>query len=285
MGSGDIPSKHEQRAFEIVAAVTGARVEPRDGTGAAPRTPDAELLYADGRRGWLDVNTLGDQAELELAGVLSRHRTEVPSSGRWDWTVAVTRRETFQCAKEIAQKVVLCCEAAGVTGPHLLPEEELRRDAEIQWAAREPSVTFFGIELPSGAHSINPTIRFKADDWIASSRFGETPLVGALETAFEMPPLEKRVRKLQDMDGDERHLYLRVTKEGVGERNMFTLVSYSFDPEEEADEESLQRSFPAGPLLPPGITHLWLDTTWGPRVSRWTHGRGWDHVGARLAQP
>src|SRR3546814_3374689 len=77
-----------------------------------------------------------------------------------------------------------------------------------------------------------PSIHFKADDWLATSRFGDISVTAALNDAFEGGVLQRRIEKLAASDADERHLYLRVTKRGIGEGNLFVLASHAFDLED-----------------------------------------------------
>src|SRR3546814_12484554 len=90
MGSSDIPTMAETRAFEVVSSVTGARVDHTDGRSAPPRSLHARLTYADGRTCWLEVSTLAAPAEMELLRFLPRY--PLPSPGPWNWCFVVQTR-------------------------------------------------------------------------------------------------------------------------------------------------------------------------------------------------
>lgn len=269
MSSG-VDRRDEQFARAVVARVTGATVTRTDDKHAPAGTVDGRLDYPDGRTGALEISTLGLPSEFELEARIKRLDGKLPMPGRWKWVVRVADPNELPRIQGIYAKAILTCEAHGVTKVDDLPTLVVSADADLAWLWAESTSSLFGIKLPDGAQDSSGYIDLSYRPVIAGWQSGPDQVVAGVNAALTVDPLAKRVTKLLRADGDERHLFLRVTFSGLEESALVRLIVHSMSVE---TAELLQ----GDPDLPDGVGYLWLLTGWGQRVSRWTRGSGWDH--------
>lgn len=260
----------EQFARAVVSQVTGATVTRTDHRHAPAGTVDARLQLPDGRVGVLEISTLGLPGEFELDARIRQLDGRLPMPGRWKWLVKVADPGELPRIQAIYAKVILTCEANGVTRIDELPTDMVDADPDLSWLSMESTSTLFGIRLPDGAHDTSGYVELSYQPVIAAWRSAPDQIVSGVNAALTVEPLAKRVAKLLAADGDERHLFLRVTYSGLEESALVRLIEHAVGV---ADAEPLV----GDPALPDGISHLWLLTGWGERVTRWTRSVGWEH--------
>jgi len=268
--SGGHDRDDEARARQIVAHVTGARVYATDLHGAPPRTLDARLEYDDGRTGWMEVTSVGHEWEYRLAAQLAHDNNRWPMPGRWAWIITFEHPRELRRIRRIYDKVVLLCEAHDVGTIDRLPEYLVDEDPDLEWLFTDSSTQFFGVVLPPGARDESGFIRVNMASNVSSWGRGRGAIVESLNIALQQPLLATHIDKLKVADGDERHLFLHVTQEGLGEGAYYELIHHEL-----GEPESLPPTHP--PALPDEVTHLWMFTGWGKRVTSWTRDTGWTH--------
>ena len=260
----------EKMARTIVAEVTGAKVVRSDHPKAPAGSVDGQLIYTDGRFGALEVSTLGTQTEFELEGRLNRRGGHLPAPGDWKWIISLRDPSELDRIESIYSKVVLACEKHRVRGPEFLPSDLVLEDPDLTWLCVESTSEFFGVVIPVGAKDKSGTVNIGAFIAISSWASSELGLSAKLSQALTTDPLAKRTAKLIRVNVDERHLFLRVTPNGIAQSDFYNLVQHSVWPSE-------GREIVDSPRVPEGIDHIWLFTGWGQRVTRWRRGAGWDH--------
>jgi hypothetical protein len=218
----------------------------------------------------LEISTLGLPREFELVARIRRLDGRLPMPGRWKWIVKVAEPGELARIQAVYAKVIMACEAHGVTRVDDLPADTVDADDDLSWLSTESTSTLFGIRLPDGAQDRSGYIDLSFQPVIAAWRSGPDQIVKAVSAALVEGPLAKRVAKLLATEGAERHLFLRVSYSGLPEPALIRLIEHA---------TSLTDAVPleGDPALPHGISHLWLLTGWGRRVTRWTRGAGWDH--------
>lgn len=260
----------EASARLIVERVTGARVLLFDVAGAPPRSVDARMEYADGRVGWMEVSSLGSEWEYRLLAQLAGAQGRWEKPGRWSWTITLSHPRELKRIRSIYRKVILACEHHGVATVDQLPADVIDNDADFEWLWAESTTRFFGVALPPDVSDTSTRVRVSPTSGVSNWGRGQGGLVVELNAELERAPLASHVEKLQTTVGDERHLFLHVTQDGVGEGAFYELIHFEIGlPESEPLSDP--------PSLPDGISHLWLFTGWGKRITRWTRGAGWDH--------
>lgn len=262
--------RDERFARAVVERVTGAKVTRTDHRRAPAGTVDGRLDYPDGRTGALEISTLGLPSEFELEARIKRLDGRLPMPGRWKWMVNVADPKELPRIQEIYAKAVRTCEAHDVTSIEELPATALGRDPDLVWLRDESTTRLFGIRLPEGAQDSSGYVDLGYRPVIAGWRSGPDQIVAGVNAALAIDPLAKRVAKLVRAEGDERHLFLRVTFSGLDEAALARLILHSVAPEE-------VDAIHGEPDLPAGIGHLWLLTGWGQQVTRWRRDAGWDH--------
>lgn len=268
--SGGNDRDDEARARQIVARVTGAQVSATDVRGAPPRTVDARLDYDDGRTGWMEVTSLGEEWEYRLAARLAQDNNRWPMPGRWAWVITFEHPRELRRIRRIYEKVILLCEAHTVGTIGQLPAALLDDDEDLEWLYVESSTRFFGVVLPPGARDESGFITVNMEASVSNWGRGRGAVVESLNAALEKELLASHLEKLQASDGDERHLFLHVTQGGLGEGAYYELIHHELgQPESKPLEDP--------PILPTEVTHLWMRTGWGKRVTRWSRDSGWDH--------
>lgn len=266
-------------ARAVVAEVTGATVVRTDTHDSPPGTVDGWLTYPDGRGGALEVSTLTTSDEFELEGRIRRRGGQLPAPGNWKWVISLRDHRELARIESIYWKAIVLCEEHRVQTPDRLPFDVIDADDDLTWLWSESTTGFFGVMVPEGARDTSRTTDLSTGVMVSSWEDAALSLADTITGALAVDPLAKRVTKLLRADADERHLFLRVTASGISESNFYNLLQHAIWPDE-------SRPILGDPVAPEGISHLWLLTGWGQKVTRWTRGKGWDHpgFGVRLRQ-
>jgi len=250
--------------------VTGARVSQVDGIEAGDGLVDARLDYSDGRRGSLEVTSIGDPSEFQLNTLLGRRRQTYENPGNWHWSITVGRVSELPRLDAIYREVILRLERSGVSHLREIPLDEVLADPDLDWLAHDSETEFQGF----------PTIpKLKSDGTIraiglsgigvAAAWLGANdPVSAPLEATLSSQNLVRHIDKLLRSEEEERHLFLIVGWTSLTLSAVFELL----DPEQ-------LPSIP--PSVPEGITHLWLATGFGGGVLRWARGVGWEILPVR----
>ena len=138
----------ERLACRVAERVTGAQARAWDVTGVKGRTGavDAFLDYPDGRLAAFEVTRIAsDQQALQLENLLGRAGFEWPLPGQWWWDAWISDVRDLPRLQQCFHKVVLLCEAAGVTRPeHLDLTDADTLDDDVLWLVEESSVSLHG---------------------------------------------------------------------------------------------------------------------------------------------
>ena len=262
--------RDEQFARAIVGKVTGATVTRTDHKDAPAGTVDARIDYPDGTTGALEISTLGLPSEFDLEARIKKLDGKLPMPGRWKWVIKVANPRELRRILRVYANAIVTCEAHEVSSIDELPSSVVEADPDLEWLWTESTSSLFGIKLPEGAQDVSGYVDLSYHPVIAGWHTGPDPVVAGVNAALVSEPLSRRVAKLERADGDERHLFLRVTFSGLEESALARLILQSISSEH-------TEPLTGDPDLPETVDHLWLLTGWGQRVTRWTRGIGWDH--------
>lgn len=221
--------------------------------GSRQGAVDAFLEYPDGRLAAFEVTQLATDngASHQLAHLLSGDGSRWPLPGKWWWSVQIGHPADYPRLRQVFDKIVLLCEAGGVTLPEDLFCVEV--DADVRWLTRESSVRMRAHPTVQSAdeHRVRratitqPSVAAFSDE---SFRL----LDDALANAFGTELIHRHVAKLARTTADERHLFVVV---GVNDLPFALFESLGFG-------DALPTS---PPNLPDGLTHLWLAPVYGRR--------------------
>ncbi len=256
-------SDQEQGACVIAERCLGVTAEPWDIAGREG-VVDAMLHLADGRRAAFEVTVLAADGALHTARLLNRDDHKWPLPGVWWWTISVGSAADFRRLKSIYTRIILLCEAAGVSNPELRGWDP-SADEAVQWLVRESSSEMTGhpsvlaAEMTGGPFAmVVPLGRGGAVDESLSS------LAEALHDAFQAQAhVQRHFDKLARADADERHLFIPLHDTALPENVAIAL---------QFDSKALP---PDPPPVPDFITHLWLAPRFARRVLLWIRGTGW----------
>jgi hypothetical protein len=248
----------ERLACRVAERVTLARARAWERKGVKGRTGavDAFLYYPDCRKAAFEVTRIAsDQKALQLENLLGRDRFEWPLPGRWWWDVWISDVGDLPRLKECFKKVVLLCEAAGVTRPdHLVVTDTDSLDDDVLWLVEESSVSLHGHpDLPAvdGDRVRKALVTPAGNGGMVDDRL--SGLNEALAGAFAVGHFPDHVAKLVRTPADEKHLFLIVHQTAL----RFEVTSALM----------FGTTVPAGPAwLPTGISHLWLAPEFSKRV-------------------
>jgi hypothetical protein len=248
----------ERLACRVAERITGAQARAWDVKGVKGRTGavDAFLDYPDGRIAAFEVTRVASGREaLQLENLLGRDRFEWPLPGQWWWDLWISDVGDLPRLQQCFEKVVLLCEAAGVTRPeHLGLTDSDNLDDDVLWLVEESSVSLHGYpDVPAvDGNRVRKALVTPAGDggMVDDSLSG---LNDALADAFSAAHLPNHVAKLVSTSADEKHLFLIVHQ---------TALRF-----EVASALMFGTTVPEGPAwLPTGISHLWLAPEFSNRV-------------------
>jgi len=248
----------ERLACRVAERVTGAQARAEDVPGLSERTGavDAFLTYADGRIAAFEVTRIAsNQKALQLENLLGREAFGWTLPGQWWWDVSISDVGDLPRLRQCFKKVVLLCEAMGVTSPdHLVLRDNDTLDDDLIWLVEESSVSLHG--HPDTPAKAGAQIRRALVAPAATGGLVDDSLNGlnnALVCAFSAGHLPGHIAKLVRTPADEKHLFMIVHH-----------TDLSF---EVASALMFGATVPSGPAwLPAGISHLWLAPVFSNRV-------------------
>jgi hypothetical protein len=233
---------------------------------------DAFLDYPDDRIGAFEVTRIArDREALQLESLLRRDQSGWPLPGRWWWDVSIADVRDLPRLKECFEKVILLCEAAGVTRPdHLSLTGTDNLGDDVFWLVEESSVSLHGHpDVPAvDGNRVRKALVIPGDDggMVDDTLSG---LNDVLKDAFATGHLPDHVAKLVRTPADEKHLFVIVHQTAL----RFEVTSALM----------FGTTVPLGPAwLPAGISHLWLAPEFSNRVllataSGWTQKHPYDN--------
>lgn len=253
--------KPQERAACLIAErVLGAVATAWDVDGRNGAV-DAMLTLPDGRHAAFEVTTLAAGGALQTDSLLDRDDNSWPLPGKWWWTIRVGAPRDIPRLRDVYSKIILACEAAGVTDPRQLWRCG-EPDADLRWLVEESSSHIVG--SPTVPAVDGPKVRTAMvmptgrGGFVAGSLTGLRP---ALEEAFIQSPFPRHFDKLARADADERHL--------------FVPIHWSALPFHVSHNLALSEDLPTEPPpVPSSISHLWLAPQFSRQVLIWCHA-GW----------
>lgn len=254
-GAMGLRQRHEERfAEEVLRRALGIVVTQRDDQSIA-RMVDALFMLPDGRRGALEVTTIGDREALEREAIAANRDWHVDGT-EWAWLIHVGAGVSIRDLERHLPALVLACEQHGASEPGLVPFEHRRQEAFAWLSASEVS-----------KHGSPRTNRPGAVDVLPDGGGGAVykdleDLPQWLAGRLRRPDLARKIDKLRATGRDELHLFLRVHD---------TAMPFSlYDP------LAFGPYIPAGGLHPPeGLTALWLAPAWRNPSLWWSAMQGW----------
>lgn len=255
-------SPQEKAACLIAERVLGAVATAWDVDGRQG-VVDAMLALPDGRQAAFEVTALAAVGALQADALLGRDGFGWPSPGQWWWSVHVGSPRDLPHLRTAFNRVVLLCEAAGVTRPENLLGGHDDVDPDICWLVEESTSNMCG---HPNVHAVDGD-KVRNTMVVPVGRGGgvDHSLSGlreALAEAFGEPPMPRHFEKL--------------ARTGAGQRHLFVFIHHSALPFAVADGLwSGTRLPPEPPPLPTAVTHLWLAPALGGRVLLWSPG-GWE---------
>jgi hypothetical protein len=253
-------------ACRVAERVTGTRARAWDVKGVKDRTGavDAFLDYPDGRIAAFEVTRIAsDQKALQLENLLGKAGFQWPLPGRWWWELWISDVRDLPRLRRCFEKVVLLCEAAGVTRPeHLGLTDADTLDDDVRWLVEESSVSLYG--YPNVPAVDGDRVRKAQVTPAGNGGMVDDSLSGlndALADAFATGHLPDHVAKLVRTPADEKHLFAIVHQTDLRFEVASALMFGTTVPQGSA-------------WLPAGISHLWLAPAFSRRVLLGTAG-GW----------
>jgi hypothetical protein len=252
----------EKAACLLAERVLGAQAQAWDVDGRQGAV-DAMLTLSDGRQAAFEITAHGPEGVFGTDSVLGKTDNHWPAPGEWWWTIQVGSFRDIPGLLERYVRIAQLCESHGVARP-----EDLRWrgpkpvDPDIVWLVDESSSNMFGhpdVPVRDGDLVRDAMVNHLGRGGGVSRDF--TGLPEALVELFADRNIAKHVAKLGRASADEHHLFLAVHFQAL--------------PFNVADALMLGDATPAGtPVLPGGVTHLWLAPQFGPQVLLGTSS-GW----------
>lgn len=137
----------ERLACRVAERATGARARVWDVPGVKGRTGavDAFLDYLDGRTAAFEITKIEQKDALQLDKLLGRDQFEWPLPGHWWWDLCIPDVRDLPRLRRCFEKVILLCEAAGVTRPdHLVSLTRDNPDDDVIWLVKDSSASLQG---------------------------------------------------------------------------------------------------------------------------------------------
>jgi hypothetical protein len=250
-------SPQEQAACLVAERVLGATAEPWD-TDGRQAAVDAMLVLSHGRRAAFEITAVDAPSAIHLDALLAEDDFQWPAPGRWHWSVQVGSRADVPRLRQSYARLGLLCEDEAVERPEHLRRLHVRRgdqlDEDLLWLTEESSSTMFvhiGLPAVDGDHDRQTMV-------VPAGRGGsvDSDLVGlraAVADMLDSTTMRRHVAKLARAEADERHLFVPIHRSAL--------------PYPVADGLWTGSSVPTdAPVLPDGVTHLWLALGLGRRV-------------------
>jgi hypothetical protein len=192
---------------------------------------------------------------LQLDKLLEGDQFEWPLPGHWWWDLWIPDVRDLPRLRRCFEKVILLCEAAGVTRPdHLVSLTRDNPDDDVIWLVKDSSASLQGYpDIPAvdGNRVRKAMVTPGGDGSIADDSLSS--LWDALADTFSSEHLRRRVAKLVRTSADEKHLFAFVHHTDLGFEGAYALM--------------FGTTVPSGPAwLPDGISHLSLAPQFWNRV-------------------
>ena len=247
-------SPRERAACLVAERVLGARADAWDVDGRQGAV-DGMLRLIDGRKAAFEVTTYAPEGAIGTDSVLGRSGNAWPAPGKWWWTIQVGSFRDIPELRKRYVRIAQLCEQEGVTRPQDLRYHGPKPpDSDVVWLVERSSSNMMG----------HPEVPARDGDLVRDAMVTQVGRGGgvdhtfsglrtALADLFEDPNIVKHVAKLRRTAADEHHLYVAVHLQAL---------SFAI-----ADALMFGDSTPTGmPILPDGVTHIWLAPPLGPRV-------------------
>lgn len=253
-----LPLRNEERfAEEVLRRVLGVQVIQRDDQ-STNRMVDASFRLPDGRKGALEVTTIGQPAALEQEAIAAKTDWSVPGSS-WAWMVHVGSGVVMRDLERHLPTLVLTSEAFGASEPHLVPYEHQSVKA-FEWFASS-NVSIHGFP----GHRRPGTIDVLPDGAGGAVHKDLDMLPQWLYRRLREQDLARKLSKLLATGLEELHLFLRVHDTAMPFSLYYPLA--------------FEASVPSPQLeAPNGLKGLWLVPTWENPILWWYAESGWARV-------
>ncbi|MBF4514055.1 hypothetical protein ITJ66_16340 [Plantibacter sp. VKM Ac-2885] len=248
----------EQAACFIAESVLDVTAWELDIPGAAPRTPDAELRYTDGRKAAFEVMTHARDQAMRLEAHVAKEQTWGTGSKR-TWLLQFASFAEYQALKPDYEHIISVCDSHAVRMPEKLPAEVVWADDILRRFVFGSSGTLLGFETLPGEE---PHVNLVLPGTGGVVKHSHEGLYNALQDAYATSHFEKHFEKLANSGYDERHLFVPIH-----------YTAFDFEV-----IDGLQRSAQVPTSPPPArpeITHLWLVAQYGSVVWLWSDKEGW----------
>lgn len=249
----------ERVAFEVVAAITGATVEPYDVDGRN-RAVDALVHWPSGGAAALEVTRLTSQAHHQVETILARENFvwKIPEL-RWWWTARVHEGTRLDRLRGALKEMLCWFEQNQIEDPgrtHAwrgLPGAE-----EVRRSLNRCGASFFAypdVGERSGQVMILPAAR-------AGFTGDMTKVPRWLSEEIRSNHVTRKVAKLADSGWSDQHLYLIVDIAGAPFAAFDAMAFGDGVPDEDPD-------------LPASLSAVWIAPRWSRAVLTWHRSRGW----------
>lgn len=243
----------EQTAFDLVPRFLGGGVtaEEYDHSGRQGAV-DFLLHYPDGHDAALEVTSAAGDGKRQLYALLRQHET-LPNPGAWTWSATVDDPGDLRELVERCGRMILYCEANGITVPkHAYGH---RNDPDIAWLIASTADLHGYADLPKW----DPEKERERPLFLTpGSRGGAvneslSQFASAVDDVVAQNHVQKRVAKLGRSGYEEQHLFLLMDDTALPFEVAYPLATRTVTP-------------PTAPALPGAVTHLWLLVTFAPRA-------------------
>ena len=244
----------ERFAEEVLRRTLSIEVTGRD-DGSAPRMPDVLFCLPDGRKGALEVTTIGVEQALEREALAAKSEWYVTGAS-WTWMIHVGAGVDMRDLRRHLSTLVLACEREGVADPRQMLRQAPDGEA-FEWLTRsEVRMHGFGGTSRPGAIDVLPG----GGGGAIFEHLDELP--AWLGERLGQPDLVSNLDKLVATGRSELHLFLRVHESAMPFSLYYPLAWGSYVP---------AARLPA----PPGLSGLWLAPAWKNPILWWSVNAGW----------
>ena len=252
--------REEEWARRCISLALGAEVTLHD-DGTAAGMFDLEIIYADGRRGAVEVTAAADPESIELWNLINDGARWIEPNIKGGWAVVLY---PYARAKRIKREL-----------PGLLMEFEqvgIRRVRDTSWRRGPPEERIAALGISDVFQSetafrgsIYPTIELpdeKSGGGVADT--GDA-LAGWIGDWVARPSQEHNLVKLRLADTPERHIFVILPSFADAPFSVTDLLMRDLAP------------LPTiKPNLPHPLTHVWCVSTWSSGSGmRWSPDEGW----------
>lgn len=241
----NLKSREEAILAVGVAEAVGATAIENDVEGRQG-VVDALLKYPDGRYAALEVTSHAGDGIRQRNSELTKRGSKLTSPGQWTWTALFRSVRYLPEFEKRASRLLLHCEAVGITDPSRLHSWEVEDGSDLAWLLTTD------IKLSGHPQRSRPGEIFllPASIWGFPDGFADA-LPDALHAVLDEPNQRAHVEKLARSGHVERHLCLLLLDGGLPsniEVGLFGRIdALDVDP----------------PRLPGGLTHLWFLSGYG----------------------